>query len=190
MTLIILALVFFAIAYGIFKAYKTGRDEFVNSVFDDKDLPRKELIKLSRKFNIELYNLKKDEDGNIDRENYFYIKIARLVNKNVKFDFSDPDVESGEMDVVIELKDFHDDELKYEYMDIVGYITNFNFAQFVFKGDDMFGLFSSNSEIIDKIKDHADDIIHEVFLDVVKGYEENGSEDFSKIVGQALNGIM
>ena len=143
--------------------------EFKAQIFVDKDLPiaKQKKIGTGIKFDIKYYDLKKTKKGDIDRTNLWYLKIAQIVNKNMVFTVN----ESMELDV--ELNDLKLPEYADDYNDIVEIVTNFKYRQFAFKSDSKFNtLLDVKSSVMDELKEHADKIIHEVFVDVAENVEE------------------
>jgi hypothetical protein len=155
------------------------KDDMFKKMFKKKDLPVKEIIKLKKKFgnlkkiNIYLYDLKKQKDGALDREDISYIKVAKMINKDLEIKVTD-----GEL--VIEKPDYSDPSYKLKMMDVIFAVSNFNYAQFMFRGENKFKLYDMKTEIGDKLKAHALEVIDEVFLDIANKIEEGVSDSLRK----------
>jgi len=155
------------------------KDDIFKKMFEKKDLPVKEIIKLKKKFgslkkiNIYLYDLKKQKDGSLDRENISYVKIAKIINKDLEIK-----VVGGEL--VIEKLDYSNPSNKLKMMDIIFAVSNFNYAQFMFRGENRFKLYDVKTDIGEKLKSHALEIIDEVFVDVANRIEEGVADSLHK----------
>lgn len=165
--LFLMAIGFVGALYSFSKSKSVS--EFKAQIFVDKDLPiaKQKKIGTAIKFDIKYYDLKKTKKGDIDRTNLWYLKIAQIVNKNMVFTVN----ENMELDV--ELNDLKLPEYADDYNDIVEIVTNFKYRQFAFKSDSKFNtLLDVKSSVMDELKEHADKIIHEVFVDVAENVEE------------------
>jgi len=87
-------------------------------------------------------------------------------------------VTDGEL--VIEKPDYSDPSYKLKMMDVIFAVSNFNYAQFMFRGENKFKLYDMKTEIGDKLKAHALEIIDEVFLDIANKIEEGVSDSLRK----------
>jgi len=166
--LIFSMVVIFIASLFAFSKSKTIR-EYKNEIFIDKDLPllKEKKIGFGIKFDLKFYDLKKTKKGDIDRENLWYLKIAQIVNSHMTFTVND------EMELDVVLDDLTLPEFKDDYNDIVEILTNFKYRQFAFKKESgIDSLLDIESKIMDELKQHADNIIHEVFVDVTNNIEE------------------
>jgi hypothetical protein len=137
--------------------------ESYNEIFEEKDLPIKEIIPFGKQ-KIYLYNLKK-EKGKIEREDWTYARIAKMVNRDIE-------IKQVNGELVMDVPDYSDEDYKTKVIDIIALVSNFNYARFVFKGDDKFRLYSADSEFNTKLKNHALEIINEVVGDIIERIEE------------------
>lgn len=161
--------VIFISALVIF-SFGKHRADYFRLIFVTKDLPEVEEFKVGKNplARIKLYGLKRDENGNIDREDYYYALIGRIINAHMKYELND---ENG-IDVLLD--DFDSSELKQEYLDIMATCTNFDLRKFVFKGDDKAKLYTLDNNVINSMKKHTHNIINEVYVDLIATIEENG----------------
>jgi hypothetical protein len=137
--------------------------ESYNKIFEEKDLPVKDIIPFGKQ-KIYLYNLKKEE-GKIMREDWTYARIAKMVNKDIEIKLVD-----GEL--VMDVPNYLDEVYKTKLIDIIALVSNFNYARFIFKGDDKFKLYTTESDFNTQLKNHALGIINEVTQDIVEQIEE------------------
>lgn len=132
-------------------------------LFVEKNLSVKKIIPLGKK-KVYLYNLKKQEDKLV-REDYTYARIAKMINNDLEIK-----AEAGEL--TIEVPDYSSEAYKFKLIDIISLVTNFNYAQFIFKGDDLFRLYDVESKFKDELKAHALAIVEEITNDIVERIEE------------------
>jgi len=162
------ALIFMAVSFFIVFAivFLKQSKEAINQMFLEKDLEVYKSIKLNKKMTIKLYDLKRfGESHELDRKDSTYFKIARILNKHIKFDFDEET-----MEFKAELEDFRDDELRVYFTEILELVTNFRLSQFRFKSkENQFKLLGSDNKIIEEIKSYTDDIISTVFEDMMEG---------------------
>lgn len=151
-------------------SFHKQRADYLRLIFITKDLPEIEEFKVGKNplARIKLYGLNKDEHGNIDREDYYYALIGRIINAHMKYELND---DNG-IDVLLD--DFDAPELKQEFLDIMATCTNFDLRKFVFNGEEKHKLYSLESKVINSMKKHTHDIINEVYLDLIATIEENG----------------
>lgn len=166
---IILYVVLFLFALSMFSLAKQ-RADYLKLMFNNKDLPEIKVLDIGkhRLAKIKLYGLKLKDNGKIERDNYYYALIARIINAKWKFELNN----ENEIDVI--KPDFRLDENKEDFLDIIASCTNFDLRKFVFTGDERYKLFKIDSAIIKSMKDHAEYIIDEVFKDMVATIEEEG----------------
>lgn len=159
----------FVLALTVF-SFTKQRNEYLKLIFNDKDLPEVKVFKVGKHqlARVRLYGLKRKDDGKIDREDYYYSLIGRIINAKWQFELND---DNG-IDVII--PDFKLAENKEDFLDIIATCTNFDLRKFVFKGDDKHKLFSIDAPIINAMKQHAEEIIDEVFRDMCATIEEEG----------------
>lgn len=183
MEYIIGIIVMIVLTVMIFMGHKIGkmRNEIIEELFPKKDLPIFDEVKLSKRISIELYDLIRHCDGSIDREDLQYIRLARIINENKTIEVIEKD---GGLSLDIELVDFRDKKYKLTYMDIIGLVSSFNYATFVFKDEDKFKLLEEGNEDLEKIKEHADKLISEVFLEVIEEFKESESELVSSLFNE------
>lgn len=177
------------IKYGLKESTKTQiRREIEEQIFNEKDLPIKDEIKITKNFSIKLYGLKyKDEENQVfDRDDLTYLKLVQIINtpekEYIKFNFTEGN-NDGEFDIDVELVDFTLEENKLVYMDLMELVTNFNLAQFVFKnktGELGFKLFDLDTEVVNKMKNHTDEIIAEIFPHIVERIINEGNSEMLK----------
>lgn len=188
---IILAVLF--VKYGLSESNKNQAiREIYNKYFNEKDLQVKEEINLTSDLSIKLYSLKYEDEDNqvLDKNELTYLRLARIINnpdeEYIKFNFIEGENE-GEFDVDVELADFRLDEHKNAYIELIELVTNFNLAQFVFKNNKNeidFKLLNVDLDVIDKMKQHTDDIISEIFPYII---EDISNRESSGILGQAFS---
>ena len=82
--------------------------------------------------------------------------------------------------MIIEKPDYSDVAYNLKMMDVISLVTNFNYSQFMFRGEDKFKLYSTKTKFGDDLKEHAMNIIDEVFVDIVKRIEEGVAESLHK----------
>jgi len=189
-----MVIVWLFIMIGIFLFIKLNRyykikkyeviEEINTQLFPKKDLPVIKSIKITKDISIELYDLKRLDDGKIDRESYVYLKLSQIINKNTTIDFEG---EGIDLEMNIDLIDFREEENKFLYMDIIEMLSSFNISNFLFKGDELFKLYNIEDGVVEEIKDHVDEIIHEVFIDVVDRYSKTtDSPEFAKLLSDII----
>ena len=189
-----MVIVWLFIMMGIFLFIKLNRyykikkyeviEEINTQLFPKKDLPVIKSIKITKDISIELYDLKRLDDGKIDRESYVYLKLSQIINKNTTIDFEG---EGIDLEMNIDLIDFREEENKFLYMDIIEMLSSFNISNFLFKGDELFKLYNIEDGVVEEIKDHVDEIIHEVFIDVVDRYSKTtDSPEFAKLLSDII----
>jgi hypothetical protein len=143
--------------------YKQKRKEYSDEVFEEKDLPVKEIIPFGTD-KVYLYDLKK-EKGVFVRDDLTYARIAKTVNRDIEIKLV-----GGE--IVMDVPDYTDEVHQFKLIDIIALVTNFNYARFVFNGEDRFKLYTTESDFNNKLKSHALGIINEVVMDIVELIEE------------------
>lgn len=189
-----MVIVWLFIMIGIFLFIKLNRyykikkyeviEEINTQLFPKKDLPVIKSIKITKDISIELYDLKRLDDGKIDRESYVYLKLSQIINKNTTIGFEG---EGTDLEMNIDLIDFREEENKFLYMDIIEMLSSFNISNFLFKGDELFKLYNIEDGVVEEIKDHVDEIIHEVFIDVVDRYSKTtDSPEFAKLLSDII----
>jgi hypothetical protein len=154
----------------VFFSFAKHRADYFRLIFVTKDLPEVEEFKVGKNplARIKLYGLNKDENGNINREDYYYALMGRIINAHMKYELND---ENG-IDVLLD--DFEASELKQEFLDIMATCTNFDLRKFVFKGENKTKLYTLDNKVINSMKAHTHKIINEVYLDLIATIEENG----------------
>jgi hypothetical protein len=155
------SIIVIAIVYYFGKITKEAAKEVIEDMFSNKDLEVREEIKLIKNITIKLYELKLDsETKELDRDNLSYLKIAQIVNKHVKFKTNDEEIS-------VITPDFSSDEFRIEFTEMLEAITNFRLSQFRFKmGNDKTNLLNIGNDKMDKMIEHTEDIITEVFDDL------------------------
>lgn len=169
--LIALVILLSALVYSV----SSFKDQMFKEMFKKKDLPVINKIKIGKKgkLTIYLYGLKRNEKDEIDRNDETYIRIAKMVNKDLE-------IKTSGDDLIIEKPDYSDVAYNLKMMDVISLVTNFNYSQFVFRGEDKFKLYSAKTKFGDDLKEHAMNIIDEVFVDIVKRIEEGVAESLHK----------
>ena len=94
--------------------------------------------------------------------------MAKLISAKWRFELND----NQEIDVI--KSDFRLAENKDDFMDVIATYTNFDLRKFVFNGEDKYKLFNLDVDLINKMKDHAEYIVDEIFKDMCASIEENG----------------
>lgn len=155
-------------------AFREAITDYADNLFDNKDYPIKETIKKGKFIKIYLYNLtyKNNDNETVDRDSLMYLHVAEIVNKNVKIDL---DEKLGEL--TLDLTDFELEENKFIMMELIQMVTNFNYGQFVFKGEDRLKLFTEESKLKEKMIDHVNEIVNVVFNDYASLLDEEGLQD-------------
>ena len=152
------SIVTIGIIYYFGKITKVAAKELIEDMFSNKDLKVKEEIKLIKNITIKLYELKLDsETEELDRDDSSYSTIAQIINKHIEFKPTD-----GEISVTT--PDFSSDEFRVEFTEMLEACTNFRLSQFRFKkGNDKFNLFELGNDKVNRMIEHTEDIITEVF---------------------------
>ena len=166
---IVFLIFMFIISVAIFDINKKRKD-YLEVFFNNKDLPIMNNKKVGKHVlaNVKLYGLELDEKGKINRENYYYSIVGRIINAKWQFELND----SQGIDVI--KPDFRLAENKDDFMDIIATYTNFDLRKFVFNGEDKYKLFNLDVDLINKMKDHAEYIVDEIFKDMCASIEESG----------------
>ena len=160
----------FIVALFVFGVNKQTTD-YLNLIFTNKQLPELKVFKVGthQLARIKLYGLKQTDNEKIDRENYYYSLVARIINAKLTYWYNK---EEGAIDVI--KPDLRLNEHREDFLDIIATFTNFDLRKFVFNGDDKQKLFKVDSPIINAMKEHADFIIDEIFKDMCDDMMENG----------------
>lgn len=137
--------------------------ESYNEIFEEKDLPVKEIIPFGKQ-KVYLYSLKK-EKGKLLREDLTYARIAKILNRDIEFKLVNNEL-------IVEYPNYLDNDYNHKVIDILALVSNFNYARFIFKGEDKFKLYSINSAFNLRLKNHAMIIIDEVIKDIIMQVEE------------------
>jgi len=175
---IILTILTFAIfLYILYKKYRYVieyvKQEVKDYFIEEKELDIKDIIQLTNKYSVHLYNLKRNQDGTLDRGNLWYQKIILILNAKTLINL----VEDGEeLNLEVNLDEISLDRNKEEYLDIARYCSNFIFSSIVFNNDKTL-LDDESNPRVKRILEHTDNVIQEVFADLCKQYEEKGIDD-------------
>lgn len=169
------------------KLISPEREALLAEMFPEKDLLFIDSIKVAKGIDIKLYDLKRDVHGNIDRDSYEFVALASKINPEIEIKMDGKD-DDGDFEVSVELSDFRNEKrLELEYIEMIGLITNFNLQMFIFEGEERFKLLNIDDGIMKQVKDYVDEVIKEVFEEIIEMYkeDENGAI-FADVVLDAL----
>lgn len=102
-------------------------------------------------FNVKLYELEKDENGNIDENGKLFMSIAKILAKFIEVKIPDGIILNQDSK-----------EFEQAYVEIMTLCTNFRFNVFTFKNQDV-KLIDFENNKIKGITDHVDNIVTEIF---------------------------
>lgn len=184
--------------YGIYLSKKKyiknlveeAKDDVWSSILHVRDLPVKDKIKFVGDRDIILYDIDLYDVENKTMEDmpYEYGKLIGIINKHIKFETTPED--DGGFSLDIALVDFREKEYENQYLEIIDLVTNFNLAQFIFKGDDTFKLVNLESNKIDRIKEHADYMITKIFKEVIRSYTDMADDETKHFYEDAYKQVM
>lgn len=174
----------------IVKEFKEAQEDMWSSILHERELPVKDRIEFVKNKDILLYDIDlKDVDKKNPKElPYEYHKMCEIVNKHIETKPTRD--EEGMLNIDIELVDFREKEYENQYLEIIDLVTNFNLAQFIFKGNDTFKLVTLGDDKIESIKKHADYMISKMFAEVIRHYCEETKEEYKEIYENAYKQAM
>jgi len=174
----------------LFSNFRYDMDDMIKQevdiMFPKWDLPIKRIINVSKYIQIELYDLPRVKNiyGNMefDKDNLDFLELRKIINANISFEL---DVETSELSC--ELPDFESSEYKLIYIELIRRLTSFDMSNFVFKSGEYendfnkrFKLIDIESDFIDDLKKHTDEMIQQIFEFIILELQENGLGDIFK----------
>jgi len=167
---------------GIIKMLNKIKHNVSNELMTNKSLPVMNRIKINKWIEIEFYDLYRVVDSNgdliFDRNRKEYIELAEILSNYIHMEL---DMETSEIKVILE--DFTLIENRLQYLDIISKVTNFDMSNFIFKTEndkfeDKFKLLDMKSVIVKKVTNYTDEMIHELFVDIVSMIQSDDLKQF------------
>ncbi len=172
MILIIIAL--FVVSFSMWfisNAQKNMKKRFSMFTQDKPNSKVVQTIKPHRHLTVKLYDVERFKNGDIDTNGGIYNLICRTLvytDKDGNFICMEPTMDNG--DFYLELKNLRTSEFVDIYAEILSAVTNFRFDLLVFNKDSL-GFTGLIGEHMTQIRLHADELIKECFIRLVKEFE-------------------
>lgn len=162
-----------ALAWFVYDSLTVIKREYLSikkSLFANKELPIIKTIEMNKRlgFIIELYDLEKNEDGTINRDNYWFAKAIKIINRNLYIDMNTNE---------LCMNDLTDDKFKADYSELTRLFSNFDFNIFVFKENSKHkNLMDASFKHNEELKLHANKMIEKCFYELMAIYTEQGAK--------------
>jgi hypothetical protein len=159
---IVLAIMFYLMRDGIVK-------QAVDNFYEERNFKVKKELEMVGLFktkfpNIKLYDLERNDYGEIIEESPLYLEIAKYLTKEMVLDDNNPDFDISDM--FSKLLDKNSESYK-TYVHIMRCVTNVNFESFIRKGL-IYNFDGFNKKVMEEIEQHTDSVIVEVGTYIVE----------------------
>lgn len=151
----------------------TSKSRIVKSVadkfYEEREFRVKKELKMTGLFgiefpNIKLYELDRNENGELDENSPLYIYVESKLAKEIRINEKDPNFDIS--DAFAHMLD-KKSKSYFSYIHLMRILTNVNFEAFVIKGM-KYDFSRFNKDVLSEIENHVDDVIVEVGTNMIK----------------------